>query len=119
GKLLAAAGPGPAVTLWEISGSRATRLHGRIAGEGDALAIAFSPDSATLAVANRDGTVRLWDLSDPARATADGAPLVIPKSGTPDSVAFSPDGAMLAAGSTAGTAWLWRVPSRASLAAGA
>jgi WD40 repeat protein/transcriptional regulator with XRE-family HTH domain len=119
GKLLAAAGPGPAVTLWEMSGSRATRLHGPIAGKGDALAIAFSPDSATLAVASRDGTVRLWDVSDPARATADGAPLVIPKSGTPDSVAFSPDGAMLAAGSTAGTAWLWRVPSRASLAAGA
>ena len=40
--------------------------------------IVFSPDSATLAAASTGGTVWLWHVADPARATRDGAPLVTP-----------------------------------------
>jgi WD40 repeat protein len=81
--------------------------------------IAFSPDSATLAAASADGTIRLWDVANPAQATQDGAPLVTPGTATyPDSVAFSPDGRTLAAGTSAGTVWLWHLPGSAALAAG-
>src|SRR6202012_2993514 len=81
--------------------------------------IAFSPNSATLAAASTDGTVRRWQVADPAHAAPDGAPLATPGAGTyPTAVAFSPDGQTLAAGTSAGTVWLWPLPGAAALAAG-
>ena len=55
-----------------------------------------------------DGTIRLWNVTDPAHPTQIGQPLTGPTSGV-DSVAFSPDGHTLAAGSDDGTIWLWNV----------
>ena len=119
GRLLAAAGASRLVTLWDISGTKAVRLARPLSGPAAAMySVAFSPDSATLAGASTDGTIWLWHVADPARATRDGAPLVTP--GTyPNSVAFSPDGRTLAAGTNAGTIWLWSLPGAAALAAGA
>ncbi|HEY0932994.1 MAG TPA: helix-turn-helix domain-containing protein, partial [Trebonia sp.] len=121
GGLLAAAGAGRVVTLWKISGARAVRLARPLSGPAKSVySVAFSPDSATLAAASTDGTVRLWHVADPARAAADGAPLVTPGTGTyPNSVAFSPDGETLAAGTSAGKVWLWHLPGAGALAAGA
>ena len=101
---------GRVVTLWDDLGDKAVRLARPLSGPASTVySIAFSPDSATLAAASTDGTVRLWHVADPARATQDGAPLHTP--GTyPNSVAFSPDGRTLAAGTDAGTVWLWRLP---------
>ena len=69
--------------------------------------MAFSPDGHTLASGNDDGTVRLWDVADPAHPRPLGQPLT--SGAVVNSVAFSPDGHTLASGSADGTIRLWDV----------
>jgi WD40 repeat protein len=62
----------------------------------------------TLASGDFDGTVRLWDVTDPADPRPLGQPLT--GSTTPvDLVTFSPDGHTLTTGNADGTAWLWNL----------
>ena len=75
---------------------------------------AFSPDGTTLAAANADGTIYLWDVSAKSPIGA----LNNPSGRAVSSVAFSPDGKTLAAADAAagGSIYLWNVPTKSLIA---
>ena len=83
-----------------------TPYEGTLDGHaGPVRSVAYSPDRHTLAAAGDDGTVELWDLSDPTAPRR--GPTLTGHSGTVTAVAFSPDGHTLATASTDRTAVLW------------
>ena len=59
--------------------------------------------------ATLDGTIRLWDVADPAHPRPLSQPLTSGGIAAVDSVAFSPDGHTLASGNLDGTIRLWDV----------
>lgn len=74
-------------------------------------AIAWSPDERTVASADFNGTLRLWDVQE-------RRPIGEPLSGHTDevwSIAFSPDGKTLASASHDGTVRLWDVGEQTPL----
>jgi WD40 repeat protein/transcriptional regulator with XRE-family HTH domain len=77
------------------------------AGAGGVNSVAYSAAGHTLASGTSDGTVRLWDVADPAHprtfgSTRTGAAVV-------NWVTFSPGGHMLASGSLDGAVRLWDI----------
>lgn len=100
-----------AVTLWNLSDPSRPRLAATLPTDGKALAVAFSPDRRTLAVAI-DKAVRLWDISDlqhPAeQATFSG------HDGWISDLAFRPTGAILASAGDNGKIRLWDESSYSS-----
>jgi WD40 repeat protein len=68
-----------------------------------ARSVAFSPDGRLLATGSDDGTVILWDLTDPSQPRP--TITLVPR-GRVRALAFSPDGRLLATGSST-TVELW------------
>jgi WD40 repeat protein len=110
GRIVANAGTGPDVCLWDVSDPAHPVALGR-APLGDVggfvRAVALSPDGRVLAVGGADGHLRFWSLADPKRP----AQLAEPTEKHDNailSIAYSPDGHTLA---TAGgmTVQLWDV----------
>ena len=90
-----------AVHLWEVSTGKPGP---KLAGPSDVVAVAFSPDSKTLAGASHDKSAKLWDLS-----TGTVVQTLAGHSEELTAVAFSPDGKKLATASRDNTARLWEV----------
>lgn len=102
GSLLATAGAGGSVELWDRRAGRNTPLAQLSLEKSNALDLAFDPTSTKLAVGtNNSNKVFIADVKDPAR------PSVIQRMGGFDSwvntVAFTPDGTTVAAGSADNT----------------
>jgi WD40 repeat protein len=71
--------------------------------------VALSPDGRTLASADTDGMLRLWDATNPTAPGPLGPPLN-GETGPVRSVVFSPDGQTLASGASGdGAIRLWAV----------
>lgn len=90
------------VTLWDVAtGRRRAWCH-----EQGPLpcALAFAPDTRTLASGNADSTLRLWDT-----ATGEGRGTLTGHASPVLALAFAPDGRVLASGDRAGMVKLWDV----------
>ena len=92
-----------------------TAAAARIAdSSGIVQAVAVSPDRRLLAAVGADGTLRLWNVTDPAHATPVGQPLQPANGDLPlYTVAFSPDGKVLAAAGAGREVKLWDVSNPA------
>ena len=71
--------------------------------------MAFSPDGRTLAAGSADGTIWLWNVTDPAHATPIGQPLTGPAPTQLVAWRSAPTGTPWPSGSADGTVRLWNL----------
>jgi WD40 repeat protein/transcriptional regulator with XRE-family HTH domain len=81
---------------------------------GVSTAIAWSPDGTQLAEGGRDGTMRLWNVTDPARPAATGPPIAA-HTKLLETVAYSPGGNTIATGGDDNTVRLWDATDPANI----
>jgi WD40 repeat protein len=106
GHILAEAGPGPKVVLWDAANPRSPRKLGFFSTPGCLFTIAYLPGGQVLATGGDDGTVMLWNVATPATPTR----LASANFGSGiSSLGFTPDGTLLAIGDDAGAVALVNV----------
>ena len=103
GKMMATSSGYGTVQLWNAATQQEIGRPLRYSTLGGGTAMAFSPDSRTLATADSDG-VRLWNMATRQQIGHLGD--------SATSAAFSPDGHILATGSIDGTVQLWNAATR-------
>ncbi|MGH3709596.1 MAG: helix-turn-helix domain-containing protein [Pseudonocardiaceae bacterium] len=104
GRILAISSVGDTVGLWDAAS------QGQIATlpdhTGRITKVVFSPVDRILATGSDDGTVRLWNVTNPKQPTLVGPPLM---TGSLTKMVFSLDGRTLATASNDGAVRLWNV----------
>jgi hypothetical protein len=101
-----------AFRLWDLGGTEPRPLP-EVSRHGNAVsAVALAPGGRTLATASLDGTIILWDVTDPNSPREHRT--LAPRGGFALAVAFSPDGKLLASGHEDSTVRLWDVTDPAS-----
>jgi WD40 repeat protein len=97
---------GLTVRVWDVhTGEEKRTLSGHL---NQVAAVAFSPDSKTLASGDESGEVKLWSTASLREVAS------LAHSGQVRCLSFSPDGQTLAAGAEVGAGrgevFLWRAP---------
>ena len=104
GRLLAGFGSGSGISIWDLEGQRETRTLSSPAG-APITALAFRPVGETLAVADEDANVILWDLGTGDRSVLVAHGDLIKR------LLFSPDGSILASEGSDARLMLWEAAS--------
>lgn len=100
GTFLATSGVDRSVRVWNLSDLQPAREFMKLPAESRCLA--FAPDERTLAIGERKGDIRLFDLS-----TGSLRHVLAGHLRPVNSLAFAPDGSLLASASGDGTARMW------------
>ena len=108
GRLLAATNTGGGFSLWSTVTRQA--IGTEISGQRASNAIAFSPDSRTIAVGG-SGAIWLWDTGTGSR----DASINVPGNGLVGPLAYSPNGKLLVAALPGGKIGLWNAATQARL----
>jgi WD40 repeat protein/transcriptional regulator with XRE-family HTH domain len=108
GRLLAAAGTGGTVALFDVADrGHPMRLATLRGFKSTVYDVRFGPKGRSLAAASNDGSVRQWDLAQPTRPSLAGV-VRAPSSEPLQALSYSPDGRLLAAAGAGGTLLVWR-----------
>ncbi|GHH41933.1 nSTAND1 domain-containing NTPase [Lentzea cavernae] len=100
--------------LWDVSDPTKPREISRGITSGDSIPAAdFSHDGKTLAVAEREGQIALWDVSDPAAPVRTGS-FAVPKADTVWRIEFSQDDRTLVIANGSRELHLWDVSKPSS-----
>ncbi|ACU75752.1 transcriptional regulator, XRE family [Catenulispora acidiphila DSM 44928] len=108
-----AVGSTATASLWDLSTPRTPKLRGPAITSPTGKAafsgtVQTSPDGNTIAIGSNDGTVRLWDITDPRHPIL--LPAVLNGLSTPvETIAFSPDGHIITVGADEATIHLWNI----------
>jgi WD40 repeat protein len=107
GRVLAVAGGGPEVRLWDVEAR--TELDPLLIGGEETRSLAFAPDGAVLAVGqlgdrHGDASIALWDYGHRRQRAVLGG-----HRGAVNALAYSRDGTLLASGDAAGLVKVWDV----------
>ncbi len=99
GTLLASGGGYEAIQLWKLPESKPRQKH---LLDGGVYALAFSPNSNTLAAGGQSGLVRIWD-----NETGQPGPYTFSHGEAVTALAFCPDEPLLVTGDSEGTVRMW------------
>ena len=109
GAVLASGSADHSVRLWNLAQNT---QYAVLSGSSLVRSTAYSPDATTLAVGDDEGTIGLWDVTDPTRPRT--TPSLRGHTGSVEGLAFSADSRVLASASKDGpgeqdTVRLWNV----------
>jgi hypothetical protein len=116
GKMLATAGVGPSISLWEVASGKERHqfrltaespagVNSRSPGGPEAVsALAFSADGTILAAGGNDSAIHLWDL-----LTGEELPPLAGHSAPVRALVFTPDGKQLVSFDAEGLRLAWKV----------